>query len=67
MLPSVVSKWPLEGIVEHLARMTLGEDLLDDLHQDGLRGTALLDDEGVGALHLGGAAIEQSAFVLGKK
>ena len=54
------------GDREHLARMTLGEDLLDDLHQDGLRGAALLDDEGVGALHLGGAAVEQSAFVLGK-
>ena len=44
--------------------MTLGQDLLHDLHQDGLSGTALLDDEGVGALHLSSAAIEQAALVL---
>ena len=44
--------------------MTLGQDLLHDLHQDGLSGTALLDDEGVGALHLSSAAVEQAALVL---
>ena len=44
--------------------MTLGQDLLDDLHQDGLSGTALLDDEGVGTLHLSGAAVEQATLVL---
>ena len=52
------------GDGEDLAGMTLGQDLLDDLHQDGLSGTALLDDEGVGALHLSGAAVEQATLVL---
>ena len=52
------------GNGEDLAGMTLGQDLLHDLHQDGLSGTALLDDEGVGALHLSGAAVEQAALIL---
>ena len=52
------------GDGEDLAGMTLGQDLLHDLHQDGLSGTALLDDEGIGALHLSSAAVEQAALVL---
>ena len=52
------------GDGEDLAGMTGNQDLLHDLHQHGLSGTALLDDEGVGALHLLGAAVEQAALVL---
>ena len=52
------------GDGEDLAGMTGSQDLLHDLHQDGLSGTALLDDEGVGALHLSSAAVEQAALVL---
>ena len=52
------------GDGEDLAGMTLGQDLLHDLHQDGLSGTALLDDEGVGTLHLSGAAVEQATLIL---
>ena len=44
--------------------MTGGQDLLHDLHQDGLSGTALLNDKAVGALHLGSAAVEQAALIL---
>ena len=54
------------GDGEDLARMAGGEDLLDDLHQDGLGCAALLDDEGVGALHLGCAAVKQAALVFGQ-
>ena len=64
MLPSVVSKWPLDGMVNFLPGIALGEDVAHDLHQDGLSGTALLDDEGVRALHLRCAAVEQAALVL---
>jgi len=49
---------------EDLAGMTLGHDLLDHLKQHGLGSAALLNDEGVGALQLSGAAVEQTAFVL---
>ena len=49
---------------EDLTGMTLGHDLLDHLEQDGLCSTTLLDDEGVGALQLCCAAVEQTAFVL---
>ena len=55
------------GDGEDLAGMTGSQDLLHDLHQDGLSGTALLDDEGVGALHLLGAAVEQAALVLAEE
>ena len=43
--------------------MALGHDLLDHLKEDGFRCAALLDQEGVGALHLCGAAVEQAALV----
>ena len=46
--------------------MTGGKDLLDDLHQNGFRCAALLDDEGVGALHLGCAAVKEAALVFGQ-
>ena len=52
------------GDGEDLTGVTLGQDLLNDLHQDGLCCTALLDDECVGTLHLCCAAVEQAAFVL---
>ena len=52
------------GDGEHLAGMALGHDLLDHFEQHGFRCTALLDDEGVGALQLCGAAVEQTALVL---
>ena len=54
------------GDGEDLARMAGGEDLLDDLHQNGFRCAALLDDEGVGALHLGCAAVKEAALVFGQ-
>ena len=54
------------GDGEDLTRMTGGEDLLDDLHQNGFRCAALLDDEGVGALHLGCAAVKEAALVFGQ-
>ena len=44
--------------------MTLCKDLLYDLHENGLCRSALLDDEGVGALHLCCTAVEQAALVL---
>ena len=52
------------GNGEDLAGMTGGQDLLHDLHQDGLSGTPLLNDKAVGALHLGSAAVEQAALIL---
>ena len=54
------------GDGEDLARMAGSEDLLDNLHQHGFRCTALLDDEGVGALHLGCAAVKEAALVFGQ-
>ena len=54
------------GDGEDLARMAGSKDLLDDLHQNGFRCAALLDDEGVGALHLGCAAVEQTALIFGQ-
>ncbi len=47
--------------------MTLSKDVANDFHQNGLSCTALLDDEGVGALHLSSAAIEQAALVLAEE
>ena len=55
------------GDGEHLAGIAGGQDLLHDLHQHGLSGAALLDDEGVGALHLLGAAVEEAALVLAEE
>ena len=52
------------GDGKDLAGMTLGQDLLDNLHQNGLSGTALLNDKAVGALHLSGAAVKQAALIL---
>ena len=55
------------GDGENLAGMTGGQNLLHDLHQHRLSGTALLNDKGVGALHLLGAAVEQAALVLAEE
>jgi len=55
------------GDGENLAGMTGGQNLLHDLHQHRLSGTALLNDKGVGALHLSGAAVEQAALVLAEE
>ena len=49
---------------ELLARITAVQDIANDFHQNGLSCTALLDDKGVRALHLLGAAVEQAALVL---
>ena len=52
------------GDGEHLARVPGREDVAHDLHEHRLRRAALLDDEGVGPLHLRGAAVEEAALVL---
>ena len=52
------------GNGEFPAGVTLTQDIPHDLHQHGLRRPALLDDKGVGTLHLGRAAVEEAALVL---
>ena len=51
------------GDGEALARVTVVQDLGDDGEQQALRAPALGDQEGVGPLHLGRAAVEEAALV----
>ena len=52
------------GDGEDLTGITLGENLLHDFHQHRFGSTALLNDESIGALHLGSTTIKETTLIL---